>query len=124
MTGKLDPREVRRLTSREVSRILGSVIGGLVTSRFLEPGQVRELVRSIADSPEVWSLADEAKRMSVREAVVTARSMQGEGDPAELVAARVLGALASGLSGWCGKRSVRTAFAWWANTDAAWITLT
>ena len=85
----LDPREARPLTSREISKILSSIIGGVVTADpharervpvVLELARTKtsELVRPT--SPASWELA--------------------------------IGATVAGLRGWCDPRDVDIALRW------------
>ena len=111
------------LTSRECSKVLGGLVGALCTHVALDPAGIREAVRACAESDRLWGLVDRLERAppSVEEMVGEARALQGEGATAELrTAYRALGGLVSGLRSTASRRSVRTAFRWWAETDAAW----
>lgn len=55
MTDDLDPRPARALTSREIAKVLGGAIGGLLN--FCELEQVRQAVRWLADSEAFWILS-------------------------------------------------------------------
>jgi hypothetical protein len=85
----LDPRDARPLTSREISKVLCSIIGGVITidpnARPRVPA-VLELVRS---SP---------------------KSLMEPSSPASWEVA--LAATVSGLRGWCAPKDVDTAIDW------------
>lgn len=54
MSDDLDPRPARALTSREIAKVLGGAIGGLLG--FCNAEDVRYAVRWLADSDAFWVL--------------------------------------------------------------------
>lgn len=55
MSAELDPRPARALTSREIAKVLGGAIGGLLG--FCDEEQIRQAVRWLANSDAFWTLS-------------------------------------------------------------------
>ncbi len=99
VTTKLDPREARPLTSREISKVICGIIGGVVTYDQDARAVVPEVIKAVrANSPlrEVNYLAQ--------------RSLPARRRGTSWACA--LSATVAGLRGWCDPKDVETALSW------------
>jgi hypothetical protein len=103
MPAELDPADVRPLTSREISKILCSIIGGVVAADARVKKRVPEVLRLVRmqDGAHVLAIDDEARR-----ACTPACDVSWE---------IALLATVSGLRTWCSPVDLEVAIEW---TDA------
>ncbi len=117
---KLDPAPTRKLTSREISKVIGSALGGLVASQHnvlregpVTASQIRSLLEACLIVLDVFVGGSEQS------------SDQGERFVSELMKsgcaewATMLSALLVGFIDWCELQDVRTAIRWWLEKDQA-----
>ena len=112
MTAKLDPRpgrNGRNLTSRECSKALGGLLGGVAS--VLGAEQTRELLK-VVDDDRYWKVIGSLYRLETIAPTSLPESTR--------VAIRSIGGLVAGLCTTSSKRAVRTAVRWWAEKDEAW----
>lgn len=109
MTTQLDPRDARPLTSREISKVLCSIIAGVVVyderARAAVPAVIDAVRRSAPDDEVTndgwWKRRSEAQRYFVRSR--------------EASWATALSATVSGFRGWCDPSDIATALSWVAD---------
>ena len=94
MTVRLDPRPARPLTSREISKILGGAVGGLLQE---------------IPATEVYD-AMVAIRYVVANGLDSGDAIQSL--PVSRVWAAPLGGVVGGLVGWCDRSAVLVAIDW------------
>lgn len=102
----IDPREARPLTSREISKVLAGIIGGVVSVSPSQRHFVYEVIRS--------AIVKESARSAN---VIPALSWSGEHTALLDICpswACAFSATVSGLRGWCDPADVQTALNWLA----------
>jgi hypothetical protein len=76
----LDPRPARALTSREIAKVLGGTIGGLLG--FCAEEDVRSAVRWLSDSDAFWTLSRvTVPRVEAAAAEVLSEHLSDENEP-------------------------------------------
>lgn len=102
---ELDPREARPLTSREISKVLSGIIGGVIATSPTQKHFVVEVVRSVID------------RDPTRITNIVPVELQDDCRHFDLCPswACAFSATVSGLRGWCDPADVHTALAWIAD---------
>jgi len=112
MGATLDPAPVRPLTSREISKVLCSIIGGVVA---FDPG-------SAALVPDILSAITAPAPHDLRALNERATSINCRGASWAIA----LAATVSGLRGWCRPHDVDAALAWVAEhlDDVVYIATT
>ncbi len=112
---KLDTRPARKLTSREVTKILGGVLCVTRTNQLsgspphVTEQEMREFFRWLGSSP------------GALDSMLLGNVPEGTKTPGDnLGVCSVIGGLIGSLCEIADKRAVRTALLWWAETDAAW----
>lgn len=94
MTVRLDPRPARPLTSREISKIIGGALGGLLQE--IPSAEVRDVMVAVRAVVEVGlDLGDSYRSL-----------------PSSQVWAAGLGGVVGGLVQWCDRQAVMVAIDW------------
>lgn len=98
----LDPREARPLTSREISKVLAGIIGGVVATNPRARPHVAGVVDAVIRSDSM--------------AIVNRLALGGIHNAGALdicpTWACAFSATVAGLTGWCDPKDIRTALHW------------
>lgn len=113
MTIKLDTREARPLTSREISKLLCATISGAVT---VEPAQAEHVegllvflrAKYRGEDPPGWETLPTTEE--VMAAVATGKMPSGA--PLKAGWQSAVAGLIGGMVGWCSKKNVDDAITW------------
>lgn len=119
----LDPHEARPLTSREISKILGAMLSGVLTQ---EPAAAKSMPQAfehikwlrerIGTEPSSEAIVRRLQGLSMDEVtqqatLLTSAGLHSSGRSTWFTA---LTATVSGFHGWCSSKAVDDAVAWWS----------